>query len=162
MGVAPWGMSGASRAGLGRAVTLCVPTGVGVPLVLTYVYGTVVLSLCRSRWGCRGGRAPGDLGVVELDNLAKRGSRRAGRPGLCPPVQRASPWHGVLSLSLSLSLRSERAVVGAAQPQSGRGRSSGRRRLPLPAQQRPQPAPGTATRGQPLSQHGGPRWEHAE
>lgn len=100
-------MSGASRAGLGRAVTLCVPTGVGVPLVLTYVYGTVVLSLCRSRWGCRGGRAPGDFGVVELDNLAKRGSRRAGRPGLCPPVQRASPWHGVLSLSLSLSAVNE-------------------------------------------------------
>lgn len=72
---------------------LRLPTGVGVPLVLTYVYGTVVLSLCRSRWGCRGGRTPGDLGVVELDNLAKRESHRAGRPGLCPPCcSRGSPW----------------------------------------------------------------------
>uniref|UniRef100_A0A8C9NEF2 Uncharacterized protein n=1 Tax=Serinus canaria TaxID=9135 RepID=A0A8C9NEF2_SERCA len=52
-------------------IITALTVGVGVPLVLTYVYGTVVLSLCRSRWGCRGGRTPGDLGVVELDNLAK-------------------------------------------------------------------------------------------
>lgn len=71
--------------GWGWAVTACPPAGVGVPLVLTYVYGTVVLSLCRSRWGCRAGRTPGDLSVVELDNLAKRGSHTAGRPGPCPP-----------------------------------------------------------------------------
>lgn len=44
-----------------------------MPLMLTYVYGVVVLSLCRSRWGCGGGRSPpGDLGVVELENLTKR------------------------------------------------------------------------------------------
>lgn len=46
-----------------------------MPLMLTYVYGVVVLSLCRSRWGCAGGRSPpGDLGVVELENLTKRES----------------------------------------------------------------------------------------
>ncbi|XP_058690866.1 E3 ubiquitin-protein ligase RNF19B-like isoform X4 [Poecile atricapillus] len=67
--------------------------GVGVPLVLTYVYGTVVLSLCRSRWGCRGSRAPGDLGTVELDNLAKLNelwsvlpSPRAGEDGAPDPA----------------------------------------------------------------------------
>ena len=43
--------------------------------MLTYVYGAVVLSLCQSRWGCRGNRSPpGDLGGVELENLTKRES----------------------------------------------------------------------------------------
>ncbi|XP_071403804.1 E3 ubiquitin-protein ligase RNF19B-like isoform X2 [Pithys albifrons albifrons] len=50
-------------------IITAVTVGVGVPLMLTYVYGTVVLSLCRNRWGC--GRTPGDVGVVELENLAK-------------------------------------------------------------------------------------------
>ncbi|XP_074392365.1 E3 ubiquitin-protein ligase RNF19B-like isoform X4 [Zonotrichia albicollis] len=72
-----------------------------------------------------------------------------------PPVPLCVPHH-------HSSHCGERAVVGAAQPQSGRGRSSGRCRLPVPAQQRPQPAPGTATGGQPVCQHGGPGWEHAE
>lgn len=46
-----------------------------MPLMLTYVYGVVVLSLCRSRWGCGGSRSPPkDLGVVELENLTKRES----------------------------------------------------------------------------------------
>ncbi|XP_014166616.1 E3 ubiquitin-protein ligase RNF19B-like [Geospiza fortis] len=97
-------------------IITALTVGVGVPLVLTYVYGTVVLSLCRSRWGCRGGRTPGDLGVVELDNLAKRGSLRAGRPGLCPPVQRGSPWNGVFSLSLQ-SLPSSGRSPRPARPQ---------------------------------------------
>ncbi|KAM4786567.1 E3 ubiquitin-protein ligase RNF19B-like isoform 5-T5 [Cyanocitta cristata] len=52
-------------------IITALTVGVGVPLMLTYVYGTVVLSLCRNRWGCRGSRTPGDLGVVELENLAK-------------------------------------------------------------------------------------------
>ncbi|XP_027525270.1 E3 ubiquitin-protein ligase RNF19B-like isoform X2 [Corapipo altera] len=52
-------------------IITAITVGVGVPLMLTYVYGTVVLSLCRSRWGCGGGRTPGDIGVVELENLAK-------------------------------------------------------------------------------------------
>ncbi|KAM9563338.1 E3 ubiquitin-protein ligase RNF19B-like [Guaruba guarouba] len=52
-------------------IITAVTVGVGVPLMLTYVYGVVVLSLCRSRWGC--GRSPaGDLGVVELENLTKQ------------------------------------------------------------------------------------------
>uniref|UniRef100_A0A8C5J7G3 RBR-type E3 ubiquitin transferase n=1 Tax=Junco hyemalis TaxID=40217 RepID=A0A8C5J7G3_JUNHY len=82
-------------------IITALTVGVGVPLVLTYVYGTVVLSLCRSRWGCRGGRAPGDLGVVELDNLAKRGCLGAGRAGLCPMCSGQSVERRVLSLSLS-------------------------------------------------------------
>ncbi|XP_025050095.1 E3 ubiquitin-protein ligase RNF19B-like isoform X1 [Alligator sinensis] len=53
-------------------VALCLPAGVGVPLLLTYVYGVVVLSLCRNRWGCADGSGkPGDPGMVELENLAK-------------------------------------------------------------------------------------------
>ncbi|KAM4680632.1 E3 ubiquitin-protein ligase RNF19B-like isoform 3-T4 [Amazona ochrocephala] len=52
-------------------IITAVTVGVGVPLLLTYVYGVVVLSLCRSRWGC--GRSPaGDLSVVELENLTKQ------------------------------------------------------------------------------------------
>ncbi|KFO06803.1 E3 ubiquitin-protein ligase RNF19A, partial [Balearica regulorum gibbericeps] len=31
----------------GWAIAACLPAGVGVPLMLTYVYGVVVLSLCR-------------------------------------------------------------------------------------------------------------------
>uniref|UniRef100_A0A8C3XHW6 RBR-type E3 ubiquitin transferase n=1 Tax=Cyanoderma ruficeps TaxID=181631 RepID=A0A8C3XHW6_9PASS len=99
-------------------IITALTVGVGVPLVLTYVYGTVVLSLCRTRWGCRGSRAPADLGAVELDNLAKRkvspsrwrcrwkpchvlpGSRASvpclGRACLGtpwePPVTGAAPW----------------------------------------------------------------------
>lgn len=74
-------------------IITALTVGVGVPLVLTYVYGTVVLSLCRSRWGCRGGRTPGDLGGVELDNLAKLNelwsvlpSPRAGEEGAPDPA----------------------------------------------------------------------------
>lgn len=79
-------------------MTTCVPTGVGVPLVLTYVYGTVVLSLCRSRWGCRDGGTPADLGGVELDNLAKRECHTAGRPWPVPSLlqQRAGHRNSVL------------------------------------------------------------------
>lgn len=84
--------------GWGSAVTACPPAGVGVPLMLTYVYGTVVLSLCRNRWGCRGSRTPGDLGVVELENLAKRESHTVGRPWPVPSLlQRgADPGNNVL------------------------------------------------------------------
>ncbi|XP_032863205.1 E3 ubiquitin-protein ligase RNF19B-like isoform X1 [Tyto alba] len=53
-------------------IITAVTVGVGVPLMLAYIYGVVVLSLCRSRWGCGGGRSPPrDLGVVELENLTK-------------------------------------------------------------------------------------------
>ncbi|XP_074717231.1 E3 ubiquitin-protein ligase RNF19B-like isoform X1 [Strix uralensis] len=53
-------------------IITAVTVGVGVPLTLTYVYGVVVLSLCRSCRGCGGGRSvPGDLGVLELENLSK-------------------------------------------------------------------------------------------
>ncbi|KAI1241380.1 hypothetical protein IHE44_0009866 [Lamprotornis superbus] len=71
-------------------IITALTVGIGVPLVLTYVYGTVVLSLCRSRWGCRGSRTPGDLGVVELDNLAKCESHRAGRPWPVPSLLRGN------------------------------------------------------------------------
>lgn len=85
------GCGGHLGAGQGLAVTTRLPTGVGVPLVLTYVYGTVVLSLCRSRWGCRDGGTPADLGVVELDNLAKRESHTAGRPCALRAPAESSP-----------------------------------------------------------------------
>ncbi|XP_069461556.1 E3 ubiquitin-protein ligase RNF19A-like [Ambystoma mexicanum] len=53
-------------------VIAAVTVGVGVPLMLTYVYGVVTLSICRSRWRCRGNRGnSGDLGMMELDNLTK-------------------------------------------------------------------------------------------
>ncbi|XP_009697434.1 PREDICTED: E3 ubiquitin-protein ligase RNF19B-like, partial [Cariama cristata] len=35
-------------------IITAVTVGVGVPLMLTYIYGVVVLSLCRSRRGCGG------------------------------------------------------------------------------------------------------------
>ncbi|XP_054035816.1 E3 ubiquitin-protein ligase RNF19B isoform X2 [Dryobates pubescens] len=76
-------------------IITAVTVGVGVPLMLTYVYGVVVLSLCRSRWGCGGSRSPPkDLGVVELENLTKSAtalavcwagrSRTATRPAQWP------------------------------------------------------------------------------
>ncbi|XP_061481961.1 E3 ubiquitin-protein ligase RNF19B-like isoform X2 [Rhineura floridana] len=53
-------------------VITAITVGVGVPLMLTYVYGVVVLSLCRNRWGCGGARRKaGELSTVELENLAK-------------------------------------------------------------------------------------------
>ncbi|XP_077186088.1 E3 ubiquitin-protein ligase RNF19B-like [Paroedura picta] len=53
-------------------VITAVTVGVGVPLMLTYVYGVVALSLCRNRWGCGGTRRKaGELSTVELENLAK-------------------------------------------------------------------------------------------
>ncbi|XP_065586697.1 E3 ubiquitin-protein ligase RNF19B-like [Cyrtonyx montezumae] len=51
-------------------IITAVTVGIGVPLMLTYVYGVVVLSLCRSRSSC-GRSQPGELGVVELENLSK-------------------------------------------------------------------------------------------
>ncbi|KAM6280837.1 E3 ubiquitin-protein ligase RNF19B-like isoform 2-T3 [Porphyrio hochstetteri] len=93
-------------------LSFCVPHhhschGVGVPLMLTYVYGVVVLSLCRSRSGCGGGRSqPGGPSVVELENLAKLNelwsvlpSPRAGEDGIPDtttsfPSSSLSPHHG--------------------------------------------------------------------
>lgn len=98
-GCAYGGCLGPEAAALGPAVTPCPPAGVGVPLVLTYVYGTVVLSLCRSRWGCRGSRTPADLGGVELDNLAKRESHPLPGPGVLSLLQRgAARGNSVLPL----------------------------------------------------------------
>ncbi|NXS13942.1 RN19B ligase, partial [Neodrepanis coruscans] len=68
-----------------------VIVGVGVPLMLTYVYGTVVVSLCRSRWGCGSSRTAADLGVVELENLAKRESHAAAQPCPEPSLLQVSP-----------------------------------------------------------------------
>ncbi|XP_054675960.1 E3 ubiquitin-protein ligase RNF19B-like [Grus americana] len=90
-------------------IITAVTVGVGVPLMLTYVYGVVVLSLCRSRWGCGGGRSqPGDLGVVELENLTKLNelwsvlpSPRGGEDGVPDtttsfPSGSHSPRHGAV------------------------------------------------------------------
>ncbi|XP_014743685.1 PREDICTED: E3 ubiquitin-protein ligase RNF19B-like isoform X2 [Sturnus vulgaris] len=74
-------------------IITALTVGIGVPLVLTYVYGTVVLSLCRSRWGCRGSRTPGDLGVVELDNLAKSAAVHAqGQHGQNRTASQPAQW----------------------------------------------------------------------
>lgn len=55
-----------------------------MPLMLTYIYGVVVLSLCRSRSGCGGSRSPpGDLSLVELENLTKHESCAAVRLLAC-------------------------------------------------------------------------------
>ncbi|XP_074438453.1 E3 ubiquitin-protein ligase RNF19B-like isoform X2 [Larus michahellis] len=90
-------------------IITAVTVGVGVPLMLTYVYGVVVLSLCRSRWGCGGSRSPpGDLGVVELENLTKLNelwsvlpSPRGGEDGVPDtttsfPSSSHSPRHGAV------------------------------------------------------------------
>ncbi|GAB0185193.1 E3 ubiquitin-protein ligase RNF19B-like [Grus japonensis] len=90
-------------------IITAVTVGVGVPLMLTYVYGVVVLSLCRSRWGCGGGHSqPGDLGVVELENLTKLNelwsvlpSPRGGEDGVPDtttsfPSGSHSPRHGAV------------------------------------------------------------------
>ncbi|XP_044276989.1 E3 ubiquitin-protein ligase RNF19B-like [Varanus komodoensis] len=53
-------------------VVMAITVGIGVPLMLTYVYGVVLLSLCRDRWGC--GSAPrkaGELNATELESPAK-------------------------------------------------------------------------------------------
>ncbi|CAI7934840.1 E3 ubiquitin-protein ligase RNF19A-like isoform X2 [Podarcis lilfordi] len=62
-------------------VITAVTVGVGVPLMLTYVYGVVVLSLCRNRRGCGGARRKGgELSAVELENLAKLNELLAALP----------------------------------------------------------------------------------
>ncbi|XP_074392362.1 E3 ubiquitin-protein ligase RNF19B-like isoform X1 [Zonotrichia albicollis] len=97
-------------------IITALTVGVGVPLVLTYVYGTVVLSLCRSRWGCRGGRAPGDLGVVELDNLAKLNELWSALPS--PRAAEDGAPDAVASLSLPSSGRSQRPARPQGDSQS--------------------------------------------
>ncbi|XP_063009377.1 E3 ubiquitin-protein ligase RNF19B-like [Melospiza melodia melodia] len=97
-------------------IITALTVGVGVPLVLTYVYGTVVLSLCRSRWGCRGGRAPGELGVVELDNLAKLNELWSALPS--PRAAEDGAADGAASLSLPSSGRSQRPARPQGHSQS--------------------------------------------
>ncbi|XP_059324709.1 E3 ubiquitin-protein ligase RNF19B-like isoform X1 [Ammospiza nelsoni] len=97
-------------------IITALTVGVGVPLVLTYVYGTVVLSLCRSRWGCRGGRAPGELGVVELDNLAKLNELWSALPS--PRAAEDGAPDGAASLSLPSSGRSQRPARPQGDSQS--------------------------------------------
>lgn len=45
------------------------PTGVGVPLMLTYVYGVVPMSLCRNGW-CRPQSEPPETHKIQLEDLA--------------------------------------------------------------------------------------------
>ncbi|NWZ72048.1 RN19B ligase, partial [Acrocephalus arundinaceus] len=143
-------------------IITALTVGVGVPLVLTYVYGTVVLSLCRSRWGCRGGRTPGDLGVVELDNLAKRECHRAGRPWAVPSLLRRGAVHGnsVLSVCLSLTVNELWSVLpsprageeGAPDPAAASLPSSGRSPRPGPVWGDSQSASTVALAGSMLSE----------
>ncbi|XP_026564288.1 E3 ubiquitin-protein ligase RNF19A-like isoform X1 [Pseudonaja textilis] len=72
-------------------VITAVTVGVGVPLMLTYVYGVVVLSLCRNRWGCGSSRKEaGELSTVELENLAKLNELLAVLPTPMVPEKGAS------------------------------------------------------------------------
>lgn len=50
--------------------TLCYfLSGVGVPLMLTYVYGVVPMSLCRNGW-CRPQSEPPETHKIQLEDLA--------------------------------------------------------------------------------------------
>lgn len=51
------------------------PAGVGVPLMLTYVYGVVPMSLCRNGW-CRQQAEPPDAHRIQLEDLASCKYRR--------------------------------------------------------------------------------------
>ncbi|KAM3602662.1 uncharacterized protein V6R79_008432 [Siganus canaliculatus] len=50
-------------------VIAAVTVGVGVPLMLTYVYGVVPMSLCRNGW-CRPQSEPPDTHKIQLEDLA--------------------------------------------------------------------------------------------
>lgn len=50
-------------------VIAAVTVGVGVPLMLTYVYGVVPMSLCRSGW-CRPQNEPPESHNIQLEDLA--------------------------------------------------------------------------------------------
>ncbi|XP_029902540.1 E3 ubiquitin-protein ligase RNF19A isoform X2 [Myripristis murdjan] len=50
-------------------VIAAVSVGVGVPLMLTYVYGVVPMSLCRNGW-CRPQSEPPDSHKIQLEDLA--------------------------------------------------------------------------------------------
>ncbi|XP_056150144.1 E3 ubiquitin-protein ligase RNF19A [Lampris incognitus] len=50
-------------------VIAAVTVGVGVPLMLTYVYGVVPMSLCRNGW-CRPQSEPPDSHKIQLEDLA--------------------------------------------------------------------------------------------
>lgn len=47
----------------------CFLSGVGVPLMLTYVYGVVPMSLCRNGW-CRPQSEPPETHKIQLEDLA--------------------------------------------------------------------------------------------
>lgn len=50
-------------------MTSFLPAGVGVPLMLTYVYGVVPMSLCRNGW-CRPQSEPPETNKIQLEDLA--------------------------------------------------------------------------------------------
>ncbi|XP_008335587.1 E3 ubiquitin-protein ligase RNF19A isoform X2 [Cynoglossus semilaevis] len=50
-------------------VIAAVTVGVGVPLMLTYVYGVVPMSLCRNGW-CRPQGEPPEMQKIQLEDLA--------------------------------------------------------------------------------------------
>ncbi|XP_013888343.1 E3 ubiquitin-protein ligase RNF19B isoform X2 [Austrofundulus limnaeus] len=50
-------------------VIAAVTVGVGVPLMLTYVYGVVPMSLCRNGW-CRAQTEPPETHKIQLEDLA--------------------------------------------------------------------------------------------
>ncbi|XP_051952059.1 E3 ubiquitin-protein ligase RNF19A isoform X2 [Xyrauchen texanus] len=50
-------------------VIAAITVGVGVPLMLTYVYGVVPMSLCRNGW-CRPQTEPPEIRNIQLEDLA--------------------------------------------------------------------------------------------
>ncbi|XP_056619617.1 E3 ubiquitin-protein ligase RNF19B isoform X1 [Triplophysa dalaica] len=50
-------------------VIAAITVGVGVPLMLTYVYGVVPMSLCRNGW-CRPQNEPPEVRNIQLEDLA--------------------------------------------------------------------------------------------
>ncbi|XP_074751242.1 E3 ubiquitin-protein ligase RNF19B-like isoform X2 [Athene noctua] len=95
-------------------IITAVTVGVGVPLTLTYVYGVLVLSLCRRRGGGRG--APGDLGVVELENLSKLNELWSVLPSPGPAEDGAPDTATVPRRGAGRGQRAGRAAAAAVGP----------------------------------------------
>ncbi|XP_039547713.1 E3 ubiquitin-protein ligase RNF19B-like isoform X2 [Pimephales promelas] len=60
-------------------VIAAITVGVGVPLMLTYVYGVVPMSLCRNGW-CRPQTEPPEVRNIQLEDLANFSDHWTGQP----------------------------------------------------------------------------------
>ncbi|KAG8011265.1 E3 ubiquitin-protein ligase RNF19A, partial [Nibea albiflora] len=64
-------------------VIAAVTVGVGVPLMLTYVYGVVPMSLCRNGW-CRAQSEPPETHKIQLEDLASFSDHWTGQSNSTP------------------------------------------------------------------------------